>query len=331
MTTLTAQDYLFQCIKGILPADVSLVEKISEILHVSMDSAYRRLRGDTPLVLDEVSQLCSHFNISLDQLLNVKKSSILFENVTVGVVNNEYEKFLNDLLQKLKIISSFHQKKVIYLSKDIPFFHNFYFKPVISFRYFFWMKTIIGHPDFSRQTFDFNCISPEIERLSKEVLVTYQQVPSIEMWNTESINSVISQIEFYKDSGYFTSASDIRIIYESLEESLMHIKHQVDLGAKFLPSENPSIKKSNFSFFFNRVVLGDNTVLVVTDHSKTAYLNYGMLNYLVTNDQIFCEQLYADFENLKKRSTMLSHSSERQRNIFFGILLGKIKDRKKHL
>jgi hypothetical protein len=167
--------------------------------------------------------------------------------------------------------------------------------------------------------------------LSQELLKGYQKVASTEIWNMESINSAISQIEFYKDSGYFSSAADIKTIYEALEETIHHMKVQVEYGCKFMPGENPQMRKTNFKFFFNRVVLGDNTVLVVTDKVKTVYLNYGLLNYIVTKDESFCNDCFDDIENIKKRSTMLSQTSERQRNIFFGILFSKIEERKKKL
>ena len=77
--------------------------------------------------------------------------------------------------------------------------------------------------------------------------------------------------------------------------------------------------------------LGDNTILVTTDRMRTVYLNYGLLNYIVTRDEKFCNSCYEDIVNLKKRSTLISKTSERQRNIFFSILLNKITDRKKHL
>ena len=70
---------------------------------------------------------------------------------------------------------------------------------------------------------------------------------------------------------------------------------------------------------------------VITDKAKTVYLNYGLLNYIVTRDDVFCNDCYKDIRNLKKRSTLISQTSERQRNIFFGILLSKIDDRKKRL
>jgi hypothetical protein len=229
----------------------------------------------------------------------------------------------------VKQIGSFKQKEVIYLTKDVPLFHNFYFKPLIAFRFYFWMKTILQHPGYTTKTIDLNGVSPEIETLSKELTKAYTQVPSIEIWNTECINSVISQIEFYKDSGLFSSAADIRAVFQAVAETILHLKEQVEYGCKFMPGESQQVKKLNFTFFYNRVVLGDNTILVTTENIKTAYLNYNGLDYMVTRDESFCNQCVEDLDNLMRRATVISQTSEKQRNIFFGILLAKIEDRLK--
>ena len=78
-------------------------------------------------------------------------------------------------------------------------------------------------------------------------------------------------------------------------------------------------------------MLGDNTIMIVTDRVKTAFLNYDGLNYIQTRDESFCEPLYEDLQNQMKRATIISQSSEKQRNIFFNIMLGKISDRKRNL
>ena len=213
----------------------------------------------------------------------------------------------------------------------MPIFHNFYYQPLIAFRYFFWMKTIIQHPDFQNKSFEFNCVSPVIEKLSCELVAEYNKIPSVEIWNTECINAAISQIEFYRDSGYFSSAADIKLVYESLEETFNHLKSLAEYGCKYMPGENYENKKINFKFFHNRVVLGDNTIMVITDSNKTVFLNYDGLNYINTSDGAFCNACYADLQNLMKRSTLISQTSEKQRNIFFGIMLNRIKERKKSL
>lgn len=331
MDTYQSQEFLFQRIREVLPRDQSLVDVTAAILNISSDSAYRRIRGETPIVLDEVRVLCQHFKLSLDQVMSVKPGSVLFQDVRINLENYSYIQYLEGLLKLLKMITGFDQKEIFYRTKDIPIFHNFYYEPLISFRYFFWMKTIVGDPHFRDRGFEMSYVSPEIISLSKELSKAYNEIPSTEIWNTECVNAAISQIEFYKDSGYFSSAADIRIIYESLEETFNHLQHQVEHGCKFMPGEKYETRKRNLAFFYNRLVLGDNTVLVITDNVKAIFINYDALNYLKTGDAAFCSKCHEDIQKLIKRSTIISETSEKQRNIFFGIMLNKIRERKKNL
>lgn len=327
MASHLLQEYLFRRVKELLPPHVSLVDKVAEILHVSSDSAYRRIRGDTPVVLEEAKLLCDYFKISLDQLMNMQHGSTLFHNVRINISNYSYAKYLADLTDKVNYVNSFIEKEVIYITKDMPLFHNFYFKPLIAFRYYFWMKSIIQHPDFTETKFQTSCVSDEIVNLSRELLLAYQKIPTSEIWNTESINSIILQIEFYRDSGYFEDFSDVIEIYEALEKTFLHLKEQAEFGSKFMPGDSSQTRKQNYRLFYNRIVLGDNTILTRTDKVKTVFLNYDVLNYMYTRDEMFCEQTYQDMQNLMKKSTLISQTSEKQRNIFFNIMLNKIRDR----
>lgn len=331
MPSYSSQQFLFQRIKELVPPDASLVDAVADILHVSSDSAYRRIRCETPLVLDEAKELCRYFKISLDQLLNIERGSTLFENVRIDLGHYNYEKYISDLIRKVNYVGSFRQMEIVYLTKDMPLFHGFYFKPLIAFRYFFWMKTILQHPDFQNRKFEVDCVSAETENRCRELAMSYHKIPSTEIWNTESINSAILQIEFYRDSGYFSDIEDIRAVYKSLEESIVHLRNQVEYGTKFMPGENPETKKNNFRFFYNRIILGDNTVLIDTDQGKTVYLNYDVLNYMSTTDEKFCNDTFSDLQNMMKKSTLISQTSEKQRNIFFGIILNKIRDRQMNL
>jgi len=331
MPDYQSQEFLFQRIKELLPPHASLVDMVAETLHISSDSAYRRIRGETPLVLDEARVLCQHYKISLDQLLNAKGGSTLFQSVRINTNNYNYEQYLKELIMQVKHAGSFIHKEIIYRTKDMPVFHNFYFKPLIAFRYFFWMKSTIQHPDFANRDFELNCVSTEIETLSRELTIEYNKIPSTEIWNTEGVNAAISQIEFYKDSGYFSSSNDIKTIYESLEQTFVHLKDEVEYGRKFMPGENPEAKKNNFKFFYNRIMLGETTIIVVTDRIKQIFLNYDALNYVTTRDESFCNPYYDDIQNLMKKSTLISETGEKQRNLFFGILMNKIKERRKKL
>lgn len=326
-----AQDFLFQRIREMIPQQISLVDTVSGILNVSSDSAYRRIRGETPLVLEEAKTLCNHYNLSLDQLLNIHSSSTLFQTNFISNDGYSFERYLKDLLDQLKWIEGATKKEIIFLTKDLHLFANMLSEPFFAFRYFFWNKSIISSSEYANRGFQLDCIPLEIKTITEDLAKTYSRIPSTEIWNTEAVNSVILQVEYYKEMGIFSSAADIKTLYDSIRETLHHLKDQAEYGVKFYPGENPAVKKQNLRFFYNRIVLGDNTIFVTTDQIKTVYINYNVLNYMVTRDEKFCAYTFKDLETLVRRSTLISETGEKQRNTFFNILNSKIEDRIKHL
>ena len=326
-----SQDFLFQKIKELLPPNASLAETVAGILHVSSDSAYRRIRGETLLVLDEARQLCEHFHLSLDQLFNLSSGYILFRSDRIHYKTHTFENYLTGILRQLQQVNGCSNKEIIYLSKDIPLFHNFLLPPLASFRYFFWMKSILKHPDFETRHFTPDCFPEELKNVIVEMMKIYNNIPSVEIWNTECVNSLIFQVEYYKDAGYFSSSGDIKTVYDAAEEILWHLKNQAEHGCKFLPEQNPQHKSDNFKFFYNRITLGDNTIMAITDNIKTAFLNYDVMNYMATRDEKFCNDTYVELQSIMKRSTLISSTGEKQRNIFFNFLTEKIRERKKRI
>ena len=57
----------------------ALVEELAQLLHVSTDSAYRRLRCEKFLTLDELEKISMHFKVSFDKHLALSESdSVIF-------------------------------------------------------------------------------------------------------------------------------------------------------------------------------------------------------------------------------------------------------------
>ncbi|MGZ8545155.1 MAG: hypothetical protein ACXWV0_07650 [Flavisolibacter sp.] len=318
------QEFLFQRIREKLHSNESLVDVVAELLHLSNDSAYRRIRGETPLVLEEARLLCETYSISLDEMLKARPDTVSFSSIQVENNHQSFELYLEGILKNLQYLNAAEQKELIYLTKDIPLFYNFLFRPLFAFRYFFWMKSILQHPDFISIPFSPELLPAHLEATGNKINEAYNSIPSTEIWNTECINSTIAQVEYYREAGYFNSEDDIRIIYNALHDLVEHLRDQAETGSKFLPAENSGMKKNNFLFFYNRVVLGDNTIMTLANHKKTLYLSYDVLNYMITRDEGLCNKVYDQLQMLMRRATILSNTSEKQRNIFFNILLKKI-------
>ncbi len=327
----STQDFLFQRIRETLPDEASLADAVAGVLHLSIDSVYRRIRGETPLVLEETKLLCEHFAISLDSLISARPGAVLFYTERLHAEHFSFTEYLAGIRDQLKKLEQAPKKEIIYVSKDLPLFHNFSDEPLFAFHYFFWMKSILRHPDFEGQNFSPDCLTDEIRSLGAEILDLYNRIPSTEVWNTECINSIIFQLEYYREAGYFNSAADAMQVYESVLHVIAHIREQAEQGSKFLPGRHSGVYPDNLKFFYNRITLGDNTILAVAGEQVLAYVNYDVINYMTTTDQQFCRDMMAEVRSLIRRSTMISHSGEKQRNIFFHLLTSKVEDRKKSL
>src|SRR5947208_605889 len=114
------QTLFFQHIKGFIPPHKSLVDEIAELLGISNDSAYRRIRGEKPIDLEEIQKLCSHFKISMDQLLHLKSDAFIFTGNLNNNSERSFEDWLNTVLQQLQWLNSLEKKHAYFLIKDIP-------------------------------------------------------------------------------------------------------------------------------------------------------------------------------------------------------------------
>jgi hypothetical protein len=79
------------------------------------------------------------------------------------------------------------------------------------------------------------------------------------------------------------------------------------------------------------VVIGDNSILAVLDGAKVGFLTHTGFNFMVTRNIDFCENMYNYYQNLIRKSTMISSVSERERSQFFNVLRKRIANRKQNL
>lgn len=330
MATSQIQLQIFQHIKAKLPSHIALVDELAVILGVSTDSAYRRIRGEKPLSLEEIYKLCTHYSLSLDNLLNIKSDAFLFKGNFVNPHVFKYDEYLSNVMQQVKYMNGFRQKSMTYLAKDIPLFHHFHFREVAAFKYYFWMKNILQHPDFATRKFRLSDYPDEYWELSQKALSYFNELDSEELWNIESINSTLRQIDYYYDSHIFSDADDIYALYDAAEKLISHLEYQATEGFKYSVNDLKT-PLGKYQMYFNEILILEGNLLVTLDGTKTAFLIHNVLNFLLTNDVRFCDNMYAHIQNLKRKSTLISAVSERERSRFFKHLRQRIENRKQSL
>ena len=143
----------FQRLKNAIPPHASLVDEVAQILDLSVDSAYRRIRGEKLLDIKELSALSQKYNLSLDSVLSINSNSLLFQGKFTTNRSDELIYWMGDLLDQFNLFNGFRRKHLYFLIKDMPPFHHFYYPILASFKFFFWMKSILHYENLSNEKF----------------------------------------------------------------------------------------------------------------------------------------------------------------------------------
>lgn len=298
-----------------------MVDEIAEILGISSDSVYRRIRGEKPIAISELKLLCDHFHISLDQVLQLQSDAVIFNTREVLEEITDFEKYLQEMFSVFTIITSFQQREMYFLCKDIMPFVFFNYPELAAFKCHFWMRHILMDKKLNGSGFSIdNFAFPEIIKLGQKITKLYNQINSIEVWNVEIISSTLNQITYYKDAGLFSSKQDIRRTYENFEKLLIHMQQMAERNVKFMPDEAENIKNGNFDLYYNEIILGNNTILAKMDEKLVTYVNFAALKFLTTRDPRFCQYSFKYFTNMVNKSSLISKSGEKERSRFFNNL-----------
>ena len=316
-------------IKSQLPSHLALVDAIAELLNLSNDSAYRRIRGEKHLTFDEIQILAAHYRISLDSFLHLKQDALVFWGKNIDREQFDFENYLQGIVRQLEYFMSAKEKIMYYLNKDIPIFHHFMFPELAAFKCYFWSRYDLDYPRFNRDQFLIEDFINIFNNTGRRISELYLQIPSVEIWNLDCINTTIRQIDYYKETRIFKSQQDIETVYNCLEKLVDHIEMQVEYGYKFPPEKPAQKNKVKYSVYINDFTLGDNTIIVEMDGEKTVFLNHNIINYIMTNNKEFINYTFDTLKILLRKSMLISEISERDRQLFFHILRERIHEKRK--
>lgn len=309
------QNVFLEQIKSRIPENISFADKLAELLNISRDSAYRRIRGETLLSLDEVKLLCDRYTLSLDSLLSPNANSSLFHHRALST-SYSLEHWLHSVGRNLDVVNGFEKREMIFSARDMPIFHHFRLPELSAFKMFFWLKTVIKDPNYSNQKFYLQVIPEVTLKAAYKLWKLYSTVPSVEIWSEEAINETIKQIEFYHECRFYSDKSLPILLCDKLTELINIIKAEAASGQK--------TDGESYKLYKNEMLIADNTVLAHMDNIRIVYINYNTLSLLTTYQESFCNRTEKYLSNLTKNSILISTSGERERNKFFIKMLERI-------
>ncbi|MBK7174805.1 MAG: hypothetical protein IPH84_16585 [Bacteroidales bacterium] len=104
--SISIQQKLFKNLKNLDHSQVSFVHLVSELLGISYDSAYRRIRDEKSLSINELVILATHFHVSIDDLVHGSGRSLYFQQFPIVQTEDSFYGWLEFILDELSYFKS---------------------------------------------------------------------------------------------------------------------------------------------------------------------------------------------------------------------------------
>ncbi len=317
-STKNIQQLFLERIKETIPAHENLVQSIADILDISIDSAYRRIRGEKLFNINEVAMLCATYKVNFDNNIAINGNQASFNFTNLEHNKDKFKEWLGNILGNLKQISARPENSIIYSADDVPIWHHFHDDLLIRFKIFYWLKTILADVDFRDKKFEPHLISEELVHIAKEISNYYNQTTSTEIWTEDTFNSTLKQVEYFWDSGFFYTQAEAIAVCNAIYAEMEMLQNVCEKSSKLTNG------KENFTMYYSEVMVGNNSIIAQIGSTKLSYVSYNTFNMMITSNASFVNEAEEWLKNLIKKSILISGVSEKQRNQFFRKIKAKV-------
>ncbi len=312
------QKNFFEILKSKLPAHIRLVDEVSETLKISVDSAYRRIRGEKELTLSELSFLCERFDISMDSVLNHQSNNIIFHQLCLNKNDmNNYYSYVKQISERLEIVASSKTKEIYYVAEDIPIFHIMPYAELMLFKVYVWHQTNLKN-DISFDEFIQNLNQKELSNYYHSITRSYAKIPSNEVWAKDTIESTLYLFEYYYDLNRFNDKNTCILLCNQLLQVIDNIEQWAEMGKKGCNSDTP------FKMYFSFIDPENSFMMTKREGASTATINLFIINGVTTSNESFCVEAEKWINGIVEKSLSLSGSAKRERFRFFQSMRTKI-------
>jgi hypothetical protein len=314
------QKKFFEILKHHIKEDVNMAYVLSDLLNISVDAVYRRLRGQKELSFSEISILCKEYNISFDTFLGISNSHILFKHFSLE--NNfdlNYLNYLNSLKNSLQNLLNSHNYSVIFAAMDIPFVHLVNYPELTAFKVHTWRKKEI-QGDYGNVLFDpNNILNDKVNKLYTEIAEYYKRISSSEIWTLDTINYILKLIEYYNELGDFKDKETPLLLCDQVKHLMENLRDVVSRA-----ESSNFLHNNKFNFYLSEISLENNYVYIENENTQSVFIKLYTINSIATQNKTFCNETKMWLDNLINKSTPLTGTSQKQGYLFFKHALNKI-------
>lgn len=288
-------------ITALIPPHIKAVDYLSDILEISKESAYRRMRGEMSFAFDEIIKLSKELGFSIDELTGLDQGHRVAVDFTVETNPKQaffikLSKYKEDIDARLRDRESHSMMALNYL----PSAFTVHFRHLFKFAYYTWLQR--KRKAGAKLYYSDITISPELESLRKQLDIDGRNIRH----NTFILDhnvflSPIKEIHYFYKMRFVTS-NELIELKEDFHNMLDFVEKMVRTG-----ESNPG---TEYFFYLSDFNIDSNSSYNVWSDKVTSSFNFNFFNRIVISNPEICEIHKEWLDSLKKYSTLITQSNE---------------------
>jgi len=294
----------------------SLALELTQILDVSIDTAYRRLRGQSQFSLSELCLLSEHFKFSLDDVINGHPVSRNFHFNRLYEDEHAFSNYLMAITEELERLRK-SNGSITFVASELPISQSFQDSLLRRFKVFYWQKVILGQSWMKGIRFGEGFqLGEHSLNYTDRLMSTYHALQKQEIWTEETLDDTLRQVVYCKEGGLFEDHIQLKLIRDALLQLLDRIERDLE--------HHSELKSNALKFYVCSTELGNNIVLMDFGDRSKAFVKFNTFNTLSTDYAEFCNEIERMVDANLKKSVEISGKSDVIRYQFFETLRNKV-------
>ncbi len=282
---------------------------IAEILDIEVESAYRRVSGKVNFTVKEIGILSGEMNLSLDSMLfgNTAKTPIVFRMASQGENLD-----MDTLCETMEESVGYHDQlksetsRIGQIFDSLPVETFCKFPTVMKFMYFKWGHYNTGSQEFDKfETWEIPERLLKVTKRLRDRVLDHNSL--LYIWDNTLLWNLVNEINHFIEIGSLTPG-EAALIKNELTSMLEHLK-------RILKDEQSN--NCEIEFYVTNFNISVSGFYVLSDNVYIAGIRSAFLQSYIHHDYETGYKLHQWIESMKKFSSLISGSGEKQRAIFF--------------
>ncbi|MBI1306472.1 MAG: hypothetical protein GC181_07650 [Bacteroidetes bacterium] len=295
-----------------------IVKELTDLLEISQDSVYRRLRGESEFTLTEIHKMVNHYDLDIDSVLNDNITSTNFRFNHLYGQDDAFEPYIANLTQLMMQLSNINGK-LIFVASELPISQSFQNQGLREFKIYYWQKVILNRPSLKGVKFDNKFeLGFNMNDYVNNLMESYANIRKMEIWTEETLDDTLRQIKYCRESGLMDNTK-LEEVCRSTIEMLNRLEMELEMQAEGEDS-------NRLSFYVSSVELGNKVIMMDFGDFRRAFVKFNTFNTVSTQNEDFCYEIEQMVESVLTKSVEISGRSDIHRHRFFNVLRDKVLD-----